>query len=93
MTLLHNNTFAITFFASLFHLHLMHCIISLLVHICLHTLDHTEPELEEPTEQAQAENLTNLALDQGKLWCNTPLSLTFILNHYLYVKIDCALGL
>jgi hypothetical protein len=43
-------------------------------------LDHTELGLEEPTEQAQAEDLTNLALDQGKPQCITPLSLTFVLN-------------
>jgi hypothetical protein len=38
----------------------------LLDHVYSYTLDHTEPELEEPTEQARAEDLTNLALDQGK---------------------------
>jgi ssRNA-specific RNase YbeY (16S rRNA maturation enzyme) len=59
-------SYAIYVFASLLHFHLMHCIISLLAHICLYTLDHTEPKLEESMEQAQAEDLTNLALDQGK---------------------------
>jgi hypothetical protein len=28
-----------------------------------------EPELEEPMKQAQAEEFTNLDLDQGKPWC------------------------
>jgi hypothetical protein len=32
-------------------------------------------------------------LEQEKHRCITPPSLTFISNHYLYVKIDCALGL
>jgi hypothetical protein len=32
-------------------------------------LDHMLSELEEPTKQARAEDLTNLALDQGKHWC------------------------
>jgi hypothetical protein len=39
----------------------------LLAHIWLiYTLDHVESELREPMEQVQAEDLTNLALDQGK---------------------------
>jgi multisubunit Na+/H+ antiporter MnhG subunit len=28
-----------------------------------------EPKHEEPTEQAQAEEFTNLDLDQGRPWC------------------------
>jgi hypothetical protein len=48
---------------------LMHCSILLLSHICSYTLDHVKPKLEEPTEQAQAEDLTNLAFDQGKPQC------------------------
>jgi hypothetical protein len=46
--------------------HLMHCIILLLDHICSCTLDHTEWESEGSTEQAQAKDPANLALDQGK---------------------------
>jgi hypothetical protein len=38
----------------------------LLAHIWSYTLDHMEAELEKPTEPAQVEALTNLALDQGK---------------------------
>jgi hypothetical protein len=34
-----------------------------LAHICSYTLDHTEPKLEEPMEQAQVEEFTNLALE------------------------------
>jgi hypothetical protein len=30
------------------------------------TIDHAELELEEPTEQAQVEDFTNLDLNQGK---------------------------
>jgi hypothetical protein len=48
---------------------LMHCTILLLANICSYMLDHIESELEEPTEQAQTEDPTNLALDQGKPWC------------------------
>jgi hypothetical protein len=46
------------------------CTILLSAHVCSYTLDHVEPELEEPTEQAQAVDLTNLTLDQGKPQCN-----------------------
>jgi hypothetical protein len=49
-------------------LHLTICIILLLAHLCLYTLDHAEPELEVRVDQAQAEDLTTLALDQGKPW-------------------------
>jgi hypothetical protein len=56
----------------------MHCIIMLLAHIWLvYTLDHMEPELGEPTEQVQAEDLANLALDQGKPMCINQWSLSF----------------
>jgi hypothetical protein len=48
------------------HLHLMHGTILLSAHSCAFVIDHTEPELEEPTEQAQVDAITNLALDQGK---------------------------
>jgi hypothetical protein len=51
-------------FTSCLILHLMHCIIFLLVHIWLiYLLGHmyAEPELEEPTEQAQAKDLSNIA--------------------------------
>jgi hypothetical protein len=54
-------------FLHLLHLHLMHCTISLLAHVYFYTLDHAKPELEELMEQAQAEEFTNIALDQGKL--------------------------
>jgi hypothetical protein len=59
----------LTIFVSLLHLHLMHCTISLLAHVYSYTLDRMETELEEPMEQAQVEEFTNLALDQGKPWC------------------------
>jgi hypothetical protein len=32
-------------------------------------LDHTEPGFEEPTEQPQVEDFTNLELDQGMPRC------------------------
>jgi hypothetical protein len=39
--------------------HALHIVI--LAHIYAYTLDHAEPELEEPLEQVQAKDLTNLA--------------------------------
>jgi hypothetical protein len=50
-------------------LHPIHCIIYLLPHIRSFTLDHVEPEPGVQVEQAQAEDFTNLALDQGKPQC------------------------
>jgi hypothetical protein len=61
-------------------LHLMHCVILLLAHICSCTLDHVESGFEEPTEQAQVEDFTNLVLDQGKPQCINQCSLSLILN-------------
>jgi hypothetical protein len=37
-----------------------------LAHVCSNALDHVELKHEEPMEQAQAKDLTSLALDQGK---------------------------
>jgi hypothetical protein len=37
-----------------------------LAHECSNALDHVELKHEEPMEQAQAKDLTSLALDQGK---------------------------
>jgi hypothetical protein len=55
-------------------------------------LDHAEPKLGEPMKQAQAEDPTNLALDQGKPRCIPPIILDFSFNHYFCVKIDYALS-
>jgi hypothetical protein len=65
-------SYAISIFASLLHFPPMHHIMLLLAHMCSYTLDHIEPKLEELTEQAQVEAITNLALDQGKPRCITP---------------------
>jgi hypothetical protein len=51
-----------------------------LAHIRSLTLDHVEPKPEVQAEQAQAEDFTNLALDQGKPRCIIPLSLIFCFN-------------
>jgi hypothetical protein len=62
----------------------------------MHSLDptHEEPELEAQVEQAKEANPEpEPEPEQGKPQCITPPSLTFILNCYLYVKIECALGL
>jgi hypothetical protein len=65
--------------------YLMHCTIFLSAHVCSYMLDHAEPELKESTEQAQAEDLTNLALDQGKLRCIQPILLVFKFESLFYV--------
>jgi hypothetical protein len=40
-----------------------------LTHVCSYTLDHAEPEFEEPTVQARAEDFANLVLNQDKPQC------------------------
>jgi hypothetical protein len=55
-------------------------------------LDHVEPELGEPTKQAQAEDPANLVLDQGKPRYIPPIFLGLSFNHYFCFKIDCALS-
>jgi hypothetical protein len=59
----------------------------------IYTLDHTEPYPEELSELAPAKASTNPDLTHGKPWCIPPMIFDFYLNHYLYVKIDCALSL
>jgi hypothetical protein len=54
----------------------------LLAHMCSYTLDHAGPELEEPTEQAQADEATNTELPEGKPWCIPQIILGFCFNHY-----------
>jgi hypothetical protein len=54
----------------------MHCTFwSRLTYAC--TLDRDELKLEEPMEQVQAEDFTNLVLDQGKSGASHQLSLVF----------------
>jgi hypothetical protein len=60
----------------------MHRIMFLLAHICSYTLDHMEPKLEEPTEQAEAEEATNTELTEGRPRCIPPIILGFCFNHY-----------
>jgi hypothetical protein len=45
----------------------LHILIS--THTYTHTLDHVEPRSGVQVEQAQAEDFTNLALDQSKPQC------------------------
>jgi hypothetical protein len=47
----------------------MHCIMLILARLCSYMLDHVESKREEPTEQAQVEDFTNLDLDQDKPRC------------------------
>jgi hypothetical protein len=48
-----------------------------LAHVYSYKLDHVEPEFKEPTVQAQAEDFTNIVLNQGKPWCIPPISFNF----------------
>jgi hypothetical protein len=63
----------------------MNYITLLLAHSCAFVIDHAKPKFEESTEQAQAEDLTNLALDQGKPQCILPHSLAFNCFESLYL--------
>jgi hypothetical protein len=56
---------------------LIYCTIFLTAHVHSYMLDRTEPKLEEPTEQAQAEDPANKTLDQGKPWYILPIILGF----------------
>jgi hypothetical protein len=60
--------------------------------LLFHSLDPAREELDFKVQAEQAEE-AKTDPEQGKPRCITPQSLTLILNHYLYVKIDCALGL
>jgi hypothetical protein len=64
---------------------LMRCTMSILAHVYSYMLYHAELELKEPTEQAQAEDLANLALDQGKPRCIQPVLLVFYFESLLYI--------
>jgi hypothetical protein len=69
MTLMHVMSYAIPVSASYALKHLIHCTILPLTHIRSFTLGHAELEFGEPMEQAQAEDLANLALKQCKPRC------------------------
>jgi hypothetical protein len=47
-------------------LHPMHCTFVSISYLCTVVMDPAELELEEPTEQLQVEDFTNLDLNQGK---------------------------
>jgi hypothetical protein len=64
--------------------YLIHGNTLLTAHVCSYALDHVELELEEPMKQAQAENLTNLALDQGKPQHSQPMLLVFYFEYIIY---------
>jgi hypothetical protein len=61
-------------------LHHTHCIILLVAHLCSYTLDHAKLEFEVQAEQAQAKDLTNLALVSRQAPMHHTLSLTFVLT-------------
>jgi hypothetical protein len=48
-------------------------------------LDHAESEFEKSTEQAQAEDPANLALDQGNPDALQPMVLVFLFESLIYV--------
>jgi hypothetical protein len=55
-------------------------------------LDHAKSEFEEPTEQAQAEDLTNLSWIKASSGASNHI-LNILLNFvYLFMNIDCALS-
>jgi hypothetical protein len=83
----------LTIVASLMHFHLLHCIIMLSAHAFAYLIGPVEPELGEPMEQVQAEDLTNLALDQGKPWCIKPILIVFYFESCFMFYYDCALNL
>jgi hypothetical protein len=70
----------------------------------MHTLDHIQSEPKSELQEEQVPEVfegpqepsviyTNIFPVQGKPWCISPIILDFPLNHYFYVKIDCALSL
>jgi hypothetical protein len=74
----------------------MHCNIMSLAHVWLiFPIDHVyaEPELEEPMEQAQVEDLTNVVLNEGKPQCIPPKSLSFMFETLCIIIFDRALRL
>jgi hypothetical protein len=50
-------------------LHPINCAFVSISYLCIVVIDLTELELEEPTEQVQVEDFTNLDLNQGKPRC------------------------
>jgi hypothetical protein len=53
-------------------------------------LDHVEPELEDPTEQVQAEDITNLDLDQDKPGASNHHHWDYLILYLMY-DLACAL--
>jgi hypothetical protein len=90
---MHVVSYAIPVIASYALKHLMYCTVLPLAHIRSFTLGHAELEFLEPTEQAQAEDLANLALNQGKPQCIKPILLVFYFESYFMIYYDCALSL
>jgi hypothetical protein len=73
--------------------YLSHCIIWLLAHVCSYVLDHKEPKFEEPTEQAQAEAITNLVWIKASPGALTNDTCLLIYNICFMFYYDCALSL
>jgi hypothetical protein len=69
------------FHASFCTVHLMHCTMLYLAHLYSYTLDNIELELEEPTEQAQAEETANTKPTEGKARCIPLIFLGFYFNY------------
>jgi hypothetical protein len=65
-------------------LHIMHCIMWLLAHMCSYTLNLAESEVEESTEPPPAEEFANTELTEGKPWCIPPISLDFLFLINIY---------
>jgi hypothetical protein len=64
----------------------------LVSHTFIFTIDLAEQGLEKLTEQAQAEDFTNLDLNQDKSRCIYPMPLSFNLKLVLLLYFGCALS-
>jgi hypothetical protein len=65
----------------------------ILSHTYACVIDHVEPELEEPIEQAQVEDPANLAWIKASSGAFNQFSISFILNLcFMFYLIDCALS-
>jgi hypothetical protein len=60
----------------------------LIIPVRLRILDHgdAEPEFDEPTRPAQAEEAANTKLTECKPWCIPPIIFSFCFNHYFMLS-------
>jgi hypothetical protein len=70
------------------HLNISSVHLFILVPLCVHRLDHVEPESEEPTDPTPAEG-TNPELTEGKPRCIPLIIFDFVLITTLYQVCLC----